>query len=229
MENKRTVLIGTYCPNNTLETFYVTSLSDTIRLCAENNITVIPLFINDIESSVVAKNELLSIALNTECESIVFVDHNMIWSPGSFLEIVNSEYDAVALPCAKKAGTGVRFDLEISQPLNRDANGYIDAGYASTAMFKISHKLITELSDTSVSITNPSGNEVKNVFDINTQFGRFFNESVVVCGKIKELGHTIWLNPTSTCANVAGNIYGADFAASLGQPIVPEEIKTLYA
>jgi hypothetical protein len=231
----RTVYLGTYCPNNSVESFYAHSLSDTIKLCLINGIRVIPLFINDISSAIVAKNELLSIVSGQDYESIVFVDHNMAWDASALMTIINSQNDAMALPCAKKSGTGVIFDLDIGTEVQRDPNGYIKVDYASTAMFKLSKELVDALNDSSLSITNPTGTEVKNVFEINTQYGKFFNESIVVCSKIRELGYDIWLNTISTCANIAGNVYSADFAASLTpqiaqqSPVLPDEIKTLYS
>ena len=128
----RTVFIGTHCPNNTLESFYVHSLSDTIKQSPLSNIRLIPLFINDISSAVVAKNELLAIVSGQEYESIVFVDHNMAWDANALLDIINSPYDAAALPCVKKSGTNAVFDLEIGTEIQQDANGYIKVNYAST-------------------------------------------------------------------------------------------------
>ena len=231
----RTVYIGTHCPNNTVESFYVFSLTDTIKLGLANNIIFVPLLINDIPSAVVAKNEILNIVANQECESVVFIDHNIAWDANSLLTIVNAQHDAVALPVAKKAGSGVAFDLEIGTEIVRDDNGYIRVNYASTSMLKLSKQLVTELMDSNISVTNPSGNEVKNVFETNTQYGRYFNEGIVLCNKIRQLGHNIWLNPISTCANIAGNVFAADFAANLtatlSQPnaITPDDIKTLYS
>jgi len=193
------------------------------------------LFINDISSAVVAKNELLAIVSGQEYESIVFVDHNMAWDANALLDIINSPYDAAALPCVKKSGTNAVFDLEIGTEIQQDANGYIKVNYASTSMIKLSKKLVDALNDSNLSITNPTGNEVKNVFDTNTQYGRFFSEGIVLANKIRDLGFEIWLNPASTCANIAGNIYAADFAASLTPqpapqaPAVPDEIKSLYS
>lgn len=228
----RTVFVGTYCPAGTLSSYYVNSLADTIKQCLVNGIRIMPLFINDIASAVVAKNEMLAIVQNQDYESIVFIDHNMAWDSGTLINVINSQYDAMALPSVKKVGNGAIFDLEIGSEIARDQNGYIKVNYASTAMFKLSSKLVTELCDSNLSITNPTGNEVKNVFDTTTQTGRFFNEGVVLCNKIRALGHDIWVNPVSTCANIADNIYAADFAASIAPQVAPaitDEIKTLYA
>ena len=228
----RIVILATHCPNNSVDTLYAHSLSDTIKTCLNNGIVVMPLFINDIPSASVAKNELLAIANGQEFESIVFVDHNIAWDPVSFLTMINSPYNAMALPVTKKLGAGMVFDLDFGvESIEKDIDGHIKVLYAGTSMFKLSKKLVTELSDSNLSITNPTGNEVKNVFDVNTKNGRFVNESAVLCNKIHELGYDIWLNPATTCASIAGTVYALDFAQSLSQAAEPatEEIKALYS
>lgn len=230
----KTVFLATYCPSNNLESFYVHSLADTIKLCLLNGIRILPIFINDIQSSVIAKNEVISNIINKDFESVIFVDHNIAWDPAAILSIINSQYDAVAIPVVRKVPGNVIFDLDIGQTLEQDADGYIKVNYASTAMFKLSNKLVTMLSDSNISIINPSGNEVKNVFETSTQYGKFFNESIVLCNKIRDLGITVWVNPTTTCANIAGNIFAADFAETLltqsqaKSAATTNEIKSLY-
>lgn len=232
----KTIFIATHCPSNSLESFYVHSLTDTIKLFMANGLRVVPIFINDIPSSVVAKNEIIASIANSEYDSVVFVDHNIAWDPETLLKVVTSSYDAVAIPVVRKVQNGVIFDLDLGASPERDSEGRIKVNYASTAMFKLSAKLVTALTDSNTSITNPSGNEVKNVFECSTQYGKFFNESIVLCNKIKDLGFGVWLDTTTTCANIAQNIFAADFAATLNAQIAasqqsspaPEQIRSLY-
>lgn len=226
----RVVYLATHCIDNKVESFYTYSLAETIKRCLFNNIEIKPLLINDTSSAVAAKNEILSLVADEEYESIVFAGNDMSWNPVALLQIINSKHDAIALPCAKKSGTVVRFDLEIENPsLIRDENGFIKINYASFSMFKISNKLVTDLLDTNLSITNPSGREVKNVFDIDTSRGKYIDEDRVVCDKIKNLGYSIWVNPVETCANIAGNVFTADLASNLiPQSPQIEDIKSLY-
>lgn len=228
----RIVILATHCPRNSVETLYAHSLSDTIKICLNNGVIVMPLFINDIPSASVAKNELLAIANGQDFESMVFVDHNIAWDPQAFLTMVNSPYDAMALPVTKKVGASMMFDLDLGvDPVTKDTNGYIKIPYAGTSMFKLSKKLVTDLCDSNLSITNSTGNEVKNVFDVDTKNGQYVSECVVVCNKIRELNYDIWLNPVTTCASIAGTVYALDFAQSLAQAAEPaaEEIKALYS
>jgi hypothetical protein len=229
----QTIFLATHCPANNVESFYAYSLADTIQLFSQHGYKVTPLFINDINSPAVAKNEVLSLINLKEFSSIIFIDYNIAWDASVLLDIVKSPYDAVAIPVVKKIGNGAIFDLDIGENIDRDQNGYIKVNFASSAMIKLSKKLVTDLCDSNLSIINPTGNEVKNVFETSTKHGKFFNESIILCNKIKELGNTIWINPVSTCANIASNVYAADFLTTLAnQTSAPapttEEIKSLY-
>ena len=226
----KTVILATHCPNNSVESFYAHSLAESIKLLMINDITPILVMINDVASSIVAKNEAIAMAADQEFDSLVFIGHDILWDPSALLSVINSSRHALALPCAKKSGTNVRFDVEIGPEITRDDSGYIKVNYASCSFFKLSKQLITELSDTSLSIKNETGREVKNRFDNNTSYGQYFNEDVVLCNKIRELGHQVWINPISTCAHSAGNIYAADFAANLmARPSTDTAVKDLYA
>jgi len=229
----RIVYLATYCPNNTLSSYYVNSLSDTIKLFIVNGITPIPIYINDISSAVVAKNEIILLVSNQEYESVVFIDHDIAWDSKTLLDIINSPYDAVAIPTVKKTLGGLIFDLNIGAQIpEKDQDGFIKVEYASTALFKLSNKLIVDLTDTSLLITNPTNNEVKNVFETSTKNGRYAADSLVLCNKIRDLGYTIWINPATTCANIADNLYSMDILEALNPqqsagPIV-DDIKKLY-
>lgn len=224
------VILATHCPTNSVESFYAHSLAESVKLLIVNDIIPIPVMVNDIPSSIVAKNEIVSMVADQDFDSIVFIGHDIIWDPSALLTLINNTHHASALPCAKKSGTNVKFDVEIGPEISRDDSGYIKVNYTSSSFFKLSKQLITELSDTSLSIKNETGREVKNIFDINTTYGQYFNEDVVLCNKIRELGHQVWLNPISTCAHSAGNIYAADFAANLmARPSTDTAVKDLYA
>ena len=229
----RIVYLATYCPNNTLSSYYVNSLSDTIKLFIANGITPIPLYINDLSSAPVAKNEIILILSNQEYESVVFIDHDIAWDPQTLLSIVNSPYDAAAIPAVKKTINGLIFDISLgSDTPDRDENGFIKVEYASTALFKLSNKLIVDLTDISVLVTNPTNNEVNNVFEVSTNGGRYSNDSLVLCTKIQKLGYNIWINPITTCANIADNVYTMSLLEALtpqktAAPLA-DDIKKLY-
>ena len=209
----KNIFILTYSKDNTLSEIYVNSLATTIRMAAFNGIRVFPVIVGQVDNPMMAKNELLNIVRSDNFVAAVFVNPDLAWDPISLLEICLHEEDAIALPVVKKLFNNVVFDLDIDMDnINKNDDGFIEVRYASTGMLKLSKNLVDALLDGSLSVTNNTGNEVKNVFECAIKDGKFFNESIVLCDKIKEMGYTVWLNPKRTCGQVADNIYAVDFA-----------------
>jgi hypothetical protein len=182
-----------------------------------------PIFAGKIDSSTMAKNELLNNLKDTEYDSVVFINDDLAWDPISFIACVLSKEDVVALPVVKKTLGNVVFDLDMdTSDIEKNDEGLIKVKHASTGFLKISNKVMTELIDGSISVTNNTGNEVKNVFEFQVKDGQFFNDSVVLCHKIKDMGYDIWLNPQTTCAQLTDNLYAVDFATALDSNLNPE-------
>jgi len=220
----KNIFILTYSKENNLSQVYVNSLATTIRMAAFNNIRVFPVVIGQIDNPMMAKNELLNMIQSEDYISAVFVNPDLAWDPVSLLEICLNEEDAIALPVVKKLFNNVVFDLDIDmENINKNDEGLIEVRYASTGMLKLSKTLVDALLDSSISITNNTGNEIKNVFECEIKDGKFFNESIVLCNKIKEMGYTVWLSPKTTCGQVAANMYAVDFAEAFqNQTSVPQ-------
>ena len=219
----KNVFVLTTTTDNQIKSSYVTSLATTIRLALFNGIKVFPIFAGKIDSSTMAKNELLNNLKDTEYDSVVFVNDDLAWDPVSFVSCVLSKEDVVALPVVKKTLGNVVFDLDMdTTDIEKNDEGLIKVKHASTGFLKVSNKVMTELMDSSVSVTNNTGNEVKNVFEFQVKDGQFFNDSIVLCHKIKDMGYDIWLNPQSTCAQLTDNLYAVDFATVLDSNINPQ-------
>ena len=219
----KNVFVLTTTTDNQIKSLYVTSLATTIRLALFNGIKVFPIFAGKIDSSTMAKNELLNNLKDTEYDSVVFVNDDLAWDPVSFVSCVLSKEDVVALPVVKKTLGNVVFDLDMdTTDIEKNDEGLIKVKHASTGFLKVSNKVMTELMDSSVSVTNNTGNEVKNVFEFQVKDGQFFNDSIVLCHKIKDMGYDIWLNPQSTCAQLTDNLYAVDFATVLDSNINPQ-------
>jgi hypothetical protein len=219
----KNVFVLTNTTDNQIKSLYVTSLATTIRLALFNGIKVFPIFSGKIDSSTMAKNELLNNLKDTEYDSVVFINDDLAWDPVSFVSCVLSKEDVVALPVVKKTLGNVVFDLDMdTTDIEKNDEGLIKVKHASTGFLKVSNKVMTELMDSSVSVTNNTGNEVKNVFEFQVKDGQFFNDSIVLCHKIKDMGYDIWLNPQTTCAQLTDNLYAVDFATALDSNLNPQ-------
>jgi hypothetical protein len=223
----KNVFVLTNTKNNSIKSLYVNSLATTIRLALFNNIKVFPIFISNIDSVPMAKNELLNNLKDVEYDSIVFINDDLGWDPVTFVSCVLNKEDVIAVPVVKKTLGNVVFDLDMDVGnIEKNEEGLMKVKSASTGFMKLSNKVLTELLDGSTSITNNTGNEIKNVFEYEIKDGQFLNESIVLCHKIKDMGYDIWLNPISTCGQLTDNLYAVDFASALEQNLNPQVSET---
>lgn len=212
----KTVYVLTYSPTNEVKTSYVNSLATTIRFGMLNGIKIIPLLIGGIENPSMAKNELLNNLNGQEYDAAVFVGYDLAWDPVSFVQNLTSKEDVVGLPVVKKILGNVVFDLDMDvNDIQKNDENLIKVKYASLGFLKLSKRVIDELLDGSPSITNNTGNEVKNVFEYQVKDGQALNDSIVISNKIKEMNYDIWLNPNTTCAQMTDNLYAVDFMSAV--------------
>lgn len=240
----KTVYILTYTPTNEVKTSYVNSLATTIRFAMLNGIKVFPILIGGLENPSMAKNELLNNLNGVDYDAAVFINYDIAWDPMSFVQNLTSKEDVVALPVVKKVLGNIVFDLDIDlENLEKNEEGLIKMKHASLGFLKLSKRVIDELLDGSPSITNNTGNEVKNVFEYQVKDGQSLNDNIVICNKIKEMNYDIWLNPNTTCAQLTDNLFAADFLNAVFPPApdetqaaegqlpteqVDDEVKSLY-
>lgn len=237
------VYILTHTPTNELKTSYVNSLAITIRYAMLNGIKVIPFILGGIENASMAKNELLNNLSGLDYHSAVFIGHDIAWDPVSFVQNLISKEDVVGLPVVKKRLGNVVFDLDLDvNNIEKNEENLIKANYGSLGFLTLSKKVIDDLLDGSPSITNNTGNEVKNVFEYQVKDGQALSDNIVICNKIKEMNYDIWLNPNTTCAQMTDNLYAVDFMSALfpeqpegqdangelPQQQTDDEVKSLY-
>jgi hypothetical protein len=217
--NFKTVYVLTYTPTNEVKTSYVNSLATTIRFAMLNGVKVVPILISGIDNASMAKNELLNNLNGVEYDAAVFVGHDLAWDPVSFVQNLFSKEDVVGLPVVKKVLGNVIFDLDLDlSNVEKSEEGFIKLNYASLGFLKLSKRVIDELLDGSPSITNNTGNEVKNVFEYQVKDGQALNDNIVISNKIKEMNYDIWLNPNTTCAQLTDNLFVADFMSTVFPP-----------
>jgi len=230
------VVILTYTENNSVSALYANSLSNTVRLCMRYGIRVFTSFIGHMSNPPMAKNELLNTLRDFDYKCAVLIDENLAWDANSFLEIILSSENVVGLPVVKKVVQNIVFDLDMNfDNIEKNREDFFKVNYASTGFLKLSKEVIEELLDTNISITNNTGNEIKNVFEYKIKDGKSFSDSIVLCDKIKDLGHDIWLNAKTSCAYSNQHVYAVDLTQvindrlnlSVSTPAVVEPTETV--
>jgi hypothetical protein len=130
----------------------------------------------------------------------------------------------VGLPVVKKVVQNVVFDLDMDfDKFEKNREDFFKVKYASTGFLKLNKEVIEELLDTNISITNNTGNEVKNVFEYKIKDGKSFSDSIVLCDKIKDLGYDIWLNAKTSCACSNQHVYAVDLIQVINDRLNPSQ------
>jgi len=205
------VVILTYTENNSVSALYANSLSNTVRLCMRYGIRVFTSFIGHVSNPPMAKNELLNTLRDFDYKCAVLVDENLAWDANSFLEIILSPENVVGLPVVKKVVQDIVFDLDMDfDKFEKNKEDFFKVKYTSAGFLKLNKEVIDELLDTNISITNNTGNEIKNVFEYKIKNGKSLSDSIVLCDKIKELGYDIWLSAKTSCACSEQHVYAVD-------------------
>jgi hypothetical protein len=205
------VVILTHTENNSVSSLYANSLSTTVRLCMRHGIRVFTSFIGHMSNPPMAKNELLNTLRDFDYKCAVFIDENLAWDANSFLEMVLSPENVVGLPVVKKVVQDIVFDLDMDfDKFEKNKEDFFKVKYASAGFLKLNKEVIDELLDTNISITNNTGNEIKNVFEYKIKDGKSLSDSIALCDKIKDLGYNIWLSAKTSCASANQHVYAVD-------------------
>ena len=209
----RRVLIGTPSIDGKVDVWFTDSLIESTKLALSNNINLIPVMLTYDGISSMAKNELIYFAYTEEVESLVFIDSNQAWDPSALLEIINSPHDVIGLPVTSKTDEPGNFNVNLqnSENLERDDNGYIKVQSIGMGFLKLSKKALTSLWNSNPSI-NFHGKELKIICEYLTNYNSFLEEDITLCNKLKELDYDIWVNPNSTCAQTGKKVWMGNYA-----------------
>ena len=155
-----------------------------------------------------ARNELLTVAIQGDFDSLVFIDSDVYCDPQAFIDIVKSEKDVAAIPTVKKSDQE-SYDIFFKDKPKQEGN-WIKADAVSTSCLKLSKKVLKELASNSTKTTF-RGKELHNICQYDFVANGFIGEDIYLCQKIKQLGFDIWVNIASTCMHVGPKVYVGDF------------------
>ena len=105
MEKKRRVLIGTPCYDGSVDVWYTHSLVNTIKIADQMNIEVLPIWLSYDALIQRARNDLIALVREMDCDDIIFIDADIEWNPEHFYRLLNYPVDVVGGTYPKKGDT----------------------------------------------------------------------------------------------------------------------------
>lgn len=209
----RKVLFATPCYDGKVHVEFLQSLLATLPLLAQNGIALYPVQINHDALVQRARNDFVRMALETECDDLIFMDADQEWNPEWVLRLLQHEVDVVGCPVPKKSDDMLYFNVKLlPEGLLAPVNHLLRVHSVGAGFLRISRRALQQVWDISSEYQN-NGTKGRMVFDVEVQDGELVSEDTVFCNKWKSLGGQVWIDPSMTCNHVGSKVYKSNFAA----------------
>lgn len=207
-KQKQRVLIGTPALDGRVDAWYSYALHEIGKLGILNNIDVNVILLSYESILPMARNEILTAAIQGDFDSLLFIDSDVYCDPQTFIDVVKSTKDVVAIPTVKKSDEE-SYDISLNETSKLEGN-WIEVNSVSTSCLKLSKKVLKDLAANSTK-TMFRGKELNNICQYDFVADGFIGEDIYLCQKIKRLGFAIWVNTASTCMHIGPKIYTGNF------------------
>lgn len=184
------VFIGTVSSNATVSAYYTSSIFNSQKLLKENGIdSYLDIIVNE-PLIQLARNKILSLFIESDCDELIFIDSDQAWDAEDLLKLINIDKDFVGAPVIFKNSN--KYNVSFTEIFEEDL---IKVDSVGTGFLKISKKVAKALSDSSEKYTD--GEEVnKMAFEVQIFNGNILSEDFVFCKKWKDLGGDIFVDPS---------------------------------
>jgi len=209
----RRVLVGTPTIDGKVDAHYTFSLIETIKLCAMNQIIVLPHFIAYDSLVQRARNDIVKVAVESEVDDLIFIDSDMAWNPHDFLRIISHDVDLVGGTARRKDDYVESYviTLEPSKTfLNIQPNGLAEVLGVGTGFMRLTRKCFTKLW-----YYSPEYREkyktCRLVCNVTIEDGLLVSEDISICRKWRSLGEKVWFDTQITCDHIGVKKYSGNF------------------
>jgi glycosyltransferase involved in cell wall biosynthesis len=203
----------------------VNSLCNTIKLAREKDIDIIPMWVSFDALLQRARNDTIQLALETECDDIIFIDTDIEWQPEWFFKLLEYDVDVVGGTYPKK---GYKEEYVIRQLQRKlpNADGLIEVDGLGTGFVRLSNKAMQYLWDTSAKYIDPKDNkERRMIFDVVVQNESLVSEDIHMFNKLTTGGFKVYLDPTMTCNHTGPKKFTGSFENWYNKSLIKNIIK----
>jgi len=213
MQKKRKVLVGTPCYDGSIDVWYAHSLMQTIKMSAELNIEIIPIWLSYDALVQRARNDIIALVREMDCDDIVFIDADIEWLPEHFYRLLNYPVDIVGGTYPKKG----EVEMYVGKILNPYAakdpvTGLLSVDGLGTGFLRISRKAVDAIWDASPTYEEKDQGKLRKwIFNVVVENNDIISEDIWLCKRFIEMGYKIWLDTTITCNHVGFKKYTGNF------------------
>ena len=197
----RKVIIATPAHSGTVHVEFMDSLIQTIRMSIDRKIDIYPVQICGDALVQRSRNDLIAMAIEANCDDIIFIDSDQQWNPEWIFTLLNYSADVVGGAVVKKSDTPM-FNVKILPTSSVDTStGLMEVESLGTGFLRISKAAMVAVSNESQEYKD-SNKTCKMVFNIEIVDGELISEDNVFCKKWRKLGGKVFVDPTMTCSHI---------------------------
>ena len=212
--NTRRVIIGTPSYDGKVDCFFMYSMIETVKLGLTLGVEIIPIQICHDALIQRARNDLIAIALESECDDLIFMDSDQEWEPSWIFKLLDYDVDVVGGVVPKKSDVPMFNVKALKTGINIDENGLMEVESVGTGFLRVSKKALKAVSEMSKEYKN-EGKIRKMAFDIQIVDGELVSEDNVFCSKWRSLGNKVYIDPSMTCSHIGIKKWEGNFLAFL--------------
>jgi hypothetical protein len=203
IDKMKKIFIGTVSSNAVVSAYYLSSMFKSQEVLNKKNIDCYFDIIIDEPILELARNRLLSIFIESDCDELILIDSDQAWEPEDLMKLVNSDKDFIGAPVMLK--TENRYNVSFKKCYNEDI---MEVDYVGTGFLKISKKVAKQVFD--VSKKYNSGKDAM-AFEIMVFDDRILSEDFSFCKKWKSVGGKIFIDTTINPYHIGNSVIKGNF------------------
>lgn len=201
MQNKR-VMIATPCHDRKLPVEYVGALLDSMR--ADLPVVIAPVFLPGEAMLPHARNFLMKIFLESDFDTIIYIDADMLWSPEQLGKILLSK-EPVVSAVARLKHENAPFNFRELEGEKVDKNGLLAVESIGCAFMKIEREVLDTMQTSTYTVHD---SEYRNFFHYDiTNENDFVGEDIVFSRKIRAAGYSIIADLQTIVGHIGSKVY----------------------
>jgi hypothetical protein len=222
-----TVLLAAPSYDGRFDVRFMDSLINTIPLCEQNNIKVLPYFLCYDSLIQRARNDYFRVAYQSGVDVLFFIDSDIGWKPEDFVKLVLSDKDMIGGTYRKKNDDEELYAFKaLGENINNfnivpDENGILEVNGLGCGFLKLSKKCVVSLfeNENEYYTSDESADQkqlTKNICacTINNN-NHFVSEDIIMGFKWQQLGGKVYLDTNIDLVHVGNKAYEGDIKAWL--------------
>jgi hypothetical protein len=209
----RKVLLGTPCYDGKVHVEFLQSVIGTLAMASSHETAIYPVQVCHDALIQRARNDMVRLALETECDDLVFVDSDQAWDPEWVFKLLGHPEDLIGGAVPKKSDTNIDFNIKRLPEWQYDPEARLmEVESVGTGFLRISRTALQTVWDMSPVYTE-KGVSNRLVFDVQmSETGELISEDNVFCRKWRSTGGRVWVDPSITCDHIGIKTYRNNFA-----------------